>query len=72
MMPEDREPNAPDMPHADTHTPLHGPTGGVPSAFRQGTLTLRHLREDKKSSQYLPSWDFRLLLASILWYGPIY
>eukprot|EP00962_Isochrysis_galbana_P025704 scaffold7956_cov124-Isochrysis_galbana.AAC.1 len=30
-MPEDREPNAPDMPHADTHTPLHGPTGGVPS-----------------------------------------
>eukprot|EP00962_Isochrysis_galbana_P057953 scaffold30588_cov129-Isochrysis_galbana.AAC.6 len=33
MMPEDREPNAPDMPHADTRTPLHGrgPTGGVPS-----------------------------------------
>eukprot|EP00962_Isochrysis_galbana_P040687 scaffold14782_cov146-Isochrysis_galbana.AAC.5 len=30
-MPEDREPNAPDMPHADTRTPLHGPTGGVPS-----------------------------------------
>eukprot|EP00962_Isochrysis_galbana_P000423 scaffold118_cov121-Isochrysis_galbana.AAC.1 len=24
-MPEDREPDAPDMPHADTHTPLHGP-----------------------------------------------
>eukprot|EP00962_Isochrysis_galbana_P006863 scaffold1855_cov143-Isochrysis_galbana.AAC.3 len=30
-MPEDREPNGPDMPHADTRTPLHGPTGGVPS-----------------------------------------
>eukprot|EP00962_Isochrysis_galbana_P049104 scaffold20708_cov129-Isochrysis_galbana.AAC.3 len=28
MTPEGREP---DMPHADTHTPLHGPTGGVPS-----------------------------------------
>eukprot|EP00962_Isochrysis_galbana_P025093 scaffold7714_cov133-Isochrysis_galbana.AAC.1 len=27
-MPEDREPNAPDMPHADTRTPLHGPAGG--------------------------------------------
>eukprot|EP00962_Isochrysis_galbana_P019579 scaffold5703_cov135-Isochrysis_galbana.AAC.1 len=22
---------APGMSHADTHTPLHGPTGGVPS-----------------------------------------
>eukprot|EP00962_Isochrysis_galbana_P044729 scaffold17434_cov114-Isochrysis_galbana.AAC.1 len=30
-MPEDREPDAPDMPHANTRTPLHGPTGGVPS-----------------------------------------
>eukprot|EP00962_Isochrysis_galbana_P049277 scaffold20806_cov107-Isochrysis_galbana.AAC.1 len=30
-MPEDREPNAPDMPRANTRTPLHGPTGGVPS-----------------------------------------
>eukprot|EP00962_Isochrysis_galbana_P021454 scaffold6333_cov125-Isochrysis_galbana.AAC.2 len=31
-----RERSAPGMSHADTHTPLHGPTGGVPS-FRQGT-----------------------------------
>eukprot|EP00962_Isochrysis_galbana_P049478 scaffold20962_cov112-Isochrysis_galbana.AAC.11 len=23
--------SAPGMSHADTHTPLHGPTGGVPS-----------------------------------------
>eukprot|EP00962_Isochrysis_galbana_P021322 scaffold6286_cov106-Isochrysis_galbana.AAC.7 len=26
-----RERSAPEMSHADTHTPLHGPTGGVPS-----------------------------------------
>eukprot|EP00962_Isochrysis_galbana_P029851 scaffold9618_cov123-Isochrysis_galbana.AAC.3 len=26
-----RERSAPGMSHADTHTPLHGPTGGVPS-----------------------------------------
>eukprot|EP00962_Isochrysis_galbana_P017183 scaffold4942_cov106-Isochrysis_galbana.AAC.2 len=30
-----RERSAPGMSHADTHTPLHGPTGGVPSDFRQ-------------------------------------
>eukprot|EP00962_Isochrysis_galbana_P059807 scaffold33572_cov122-Isochrysis_galbana.AAC.1 len=33
-----RERSAPGMSHADTHTPLHGPTGGVPSdkALSQG------------------------------------
>eukprot|EP00962_Isochrysis_galbana_P002379 scaffold633_cov134-Isochrysis_galbana.AAC.9 len=29
-----RERSAPGMSHADTHTPLHGPTGGVPSDKR--------------------------------------
>eukprot|EP00962_Isochrysis_galbana_P006444 scaffold1734_cov113-Isochrysis_galbana.AAC.11 len=42
MTPEDREPDAPDMPHADTHTPLHGPTGGVPSPSDKRQGTLRH------------------------------
>eukprot|EP00962_Isochrysis_galbana_P030232 scaffold9776_cov126-Isochrysis_galbana.AAC.19 len=27
----ERSAPAPGMAHADTHTPLHGPTGGVPS-----------------------------------------
>eukprot|EP00962_Isochrysis_galbana_P042912 scaffold16163_cov106-Isochrysis_galbana.AAC.4 len=27
---EDRERSTPGMSHTDTHTPLHGPTGGVP------------------------------------------
>eukprot|EP00962_Isochrysis_galbana_P047253 scaffold19238_cov121-Isochrysis_galbana.AAC.6 len=34
MTPEDREPtgaDAPDMSHTESHTPLHGPIGGVPS-----------------------------------------
>eukprot|EP00962_Isochrysis_galbana_P032688 scaffold10789_cov141-Isochrysis_galbana.AAC.9 len=45
MTPEDREPDAPDMPHADTHTPLHGPTGGVPSdkALSDTLLILTYL-----------------------------
>jgi len=30
MTPEDREPDAPDMSHAESHTHLHGHTGGVP------------------------------------------
>eukprot|EP00962_Isochrysis_galbana_P025715 scaffold7958_cov133-Isochrysis_galbana.AAC.1 len=45
-MPEDREPNAPDMPHADTHTPLHGPTGGVPSdKALSDTLRITHTQK---------------------------
>eukprot|EP00962_Isochrysis_galbana_P046787 scaffold18906_cov122-Isochrysis_galbana.AAC.2 len=38
ILTEDRERSAPGMSHADTETPLHGPTGGVPSDKRQGTL----------------------------------
>eukprot|EP00962_Isochrysis_galbana_P024228 scaffold7412_cov123-Isochrysis_galbana.AAC.6 len=38
ILTEDGERSAPGMSHADTHTPLHGPTGGVRRAFRQGTL----------------------------------
>eukprot|EP00962_Isochrysis_galbana_P010594 scaffold2931_cov154-Isochrysis_galbana.AAC.5 len=34
---EAREPDAPDPTDAKHHAPFHGHTGGVPSAFRQGT-----------------------------------
>eukprot|EP00962_Isochrysis_galbana_P045784 scaffold18151_cov112-Isochrysis_galbana.AAC.1 len=44
MMPEDREPNAPDMPHAHANTRCHTHTSSRPyrrRAFRQGTLRQR-------------------------------
>eukprot|EP00962_Isochrysis_galbana_P043504 scaffold16587_cov141-Isochrysis_galbana.AAC.2 len=41
ILTEDRERSAPGMSHADTHTPLHGPTGGVPSV-NQGALRHQH------------------------------
>eukprot|EP00962_Isochrysis_galbana_P017743 scaffold5110_cov122-Isochrysis_galbana.AAC.3 len=40
-----REQSAPGMPHADTHTPLHGPTGGVPSHKAISDNTSPLLRE---------------------------
>eukprot|EP00962_Isochrysis_galbana_P022957 scaffold6880_cov110-Isochrysis_galbana.AAC.21 len=45
MTPEDREPDAPDMPHAESHTPLHGHTPHRRRAFRQARHTTLRQRE---------------------------
>eukprot|EP00962_Isochrysis_galbana_P028841 scaffold9150_cov120-Isochrysis_galbana.AAC.22 len=41
-----RERSAPGMSHADTQTPLHGPTGGVPS---DNALSDTHTGKAKKA-----------------------
>eukprot|EP00962_Isochrysis_galbana_P045252 scaffold17751_cov227-Isochrysis_galbana.AAC.3 len=40
---EDREPDAPDPTDSESHTPLHGPTGGVPSDTALSDTVARQL-----------------------------